>query len=85
MAESKNNVLSHGLSGMVGDMIVFRQRGSKTFVANAPKDSTKPPTKGQQQVRTRFQQGIIYGKTAIGDAATKGSLCRAGKTGANCL
>ena len=40
MAESKNNVLTHGLSGKVGDLIVFRVRGNKTFVSSKPKERT---------------------------------------------
>lgn len=47
---------------MVGDMLVFRQRGGKTIVSNAPKASDKPPTQQQETIRTRFQQAIIYGK-----------------------
>lgn len=27
MAQSKNNIITHGLSGKVGDIIVFSQRG----------------------------------------------------------
>ncbi len=31
MAQSKNNIITHGLSGKVGDIIVFSQRGGKTI------------------------------------------------------
>jgi len=40
MAESKNNIVSHGLSGKVGDLLVFSQRNGKSVVSKAPKDST---------------------------------------------
>ncbi|SDF09761.1 hypothetical protein SAMN05421825_1031 [Epilithonimonas hungarica] len=33
MAESKNNIITHGLSGKVGDLIVFRQRSGDTIVS----------------------------------------------------
>ena len=36
MVESKNNVITYGLSGKVGDLIVFRNRGGKTFVSSKP-------------------------------------------------
>ena len=40
MAESKNNVITHGLSGKVGDLIVFRSRFGRTFVSSKPKERT---------------------------------------------
>ncbi|MDP4271486.1 MAG: hypothetical protein Q8909_15405 [Bacteroidota bacterium] len=65
MAESKNNVLTHGLSGMVGDLIVFRQRGNKTFVASKPRERTGEQTEAQKAQQVRFQEAAIYGKTAL--------------------
>ncbi|MCD0479267.1 hypothetical protein LPB90_12440 [Chryseobacterium sp. LC2016-29] len=40
MAESKNSIVTHGLSGKVGDLLVFRQRNGKTVVSKVPEDST---------------------------------------------
>lgn len=40
MAESKNNIVTHGLSGKVGDLLVFSQRNGKTIVSKAPKERT---------------------------------------------
>ena len=40
MAESKNNIVSHGLSGKVGDLLVFSQRNGKTVVSKVPKDDS---------------------------------------------
>jgi len=31
MAESKNNIITHGLSGKIGDLTVFSQRDGKTY------------------------------------------------------
>ena len=36
MAESKKNIITHGMSGKVGDIIVFSQRHGKTIVSKAP-------------------------------------------------
>jgi hypothetical protein len=36
MATSKNNVVTFGLSGKIGDMLVFRQMGGRTIVSSAP-------------------------------------------------
>ena len=71
MAESKNNVLTHGLAGLVGDMIVFRNRGGKTFVSAKPKERTGEPTEIQKQHQGQFQEAILYAKTAITDPAKK--------------
>jgi hypothetical protein len=71
MAQSKNNVLTHGLTGLVGDMIVFRSRGGKTFVSTKPKERTGEPSENQKLHQGRFQEAILYAKTAIADPATK--------------
>ena len=72
MAESKNNVVTHGLSGKVGDMLVFSQRHGKTFVSRKPRiKEDRQATAEQQQHQQRFQQAIIYAKSAITDGSTK--------------
>lgn len=71
MAESKNNVITHGLSGKVGDLIVFRNRGGKTFVSSKPKARTGAPSENQVQHQERFQEAILYAKAAIADPASK--------------
>jgi len=71
MAESKNNIITHGLSGKVGDIIVFSQRGGKTIVSKAPKERTGEASEAQKEHREKFQEAIIYGKASIQDADTK--------------
>jgi hypothetical protein len=71
MAESKNNIVTHGLSGLLGDMLVFRNLGGKTIVATKPKASTTPPSEAQKLQRARFQQATLYGKGALADEALK--------------
>ena len=36
MAKQKNNVVTHGLSGNVGDLLIFRQTSTGTVVADMP-------------------------------------------------
>ncbi|WP_265426533.1 hypothetical protein [Chryseobacterium sp. YIM B08800] len=38
MTESKNNIVTHGLSWKVGDLLVFSQRNGKSVVPKAPKE-----------------------------------------------
>jgi hypothetical protein len=77
IAESKNNVLTQGLAGLVGDMIVFRNRGAKTFVSTKPKARTGEPSDDQKQHQGRFQEAILYGKSAIADPQKKADYAKA--------
>ena len=69
MATSKNNIATHGLSGMM-DLFVFRQWRGKTVVGMKPKASNSVSA-AQQQVRTLFKQAATYAKAAITNATTK--------------
>jgi hypothetical protein len=69
MAQSKNNVLTHGLSGTI-DLLVFRQKDGKTIVAKRPDSSGKGSEKQQEQ-RNRFQQATIYAKNAVDTAGVQ--------------
>ncbi|MGC3977454.1 MAG: hypothetical protein QM751_04020 [Paludibacteraceae bacterium] len=71
MAESKNNIITHGLSGKVGDLIVFRNRNGKTFVSGKPRPSTGEPTEAEKEHQKFFQQAVIYAKSALANPATK--------------
>ena len=71
MAKSKNNVVTHGLSGKVGNMLQFSQRGGKTIVGKIPDRSGVVPSDKQLLVQEKFQEGVLYAKAAIADPATK--------------
>jgi len=71
MAESKNNIITHGLSGKVGDLIVFRNRNGKTYVASKPKERTSELSDAQKQHQKVFQQAVIYAKSALVNPETK--------------
>lgn len=70
MAESKNNIITHGLSGKVGDIIVFSQRGGKTIVSKAPKRKTEF-TEKQKEQHEKFQQAVIYAKNVLKNPVSK--------------
>lgn len=82
MAQSKNNIITHGLSGMVGDQLVFRQHDGKTIVSRAPRRSDRPHTPAQQAHLSRFQQAVAYGKSVMADPFLKEFYTGAG-TGQN--
>ncbi|MXV53060.1 hypothetical protein GS399_18980 [Pedobacter sp. HMF7647] len=70
MAQSKNNIVTHGLSGKVGDLLVFSQRNGKTIVGKVPTHSGES-TEGQKQVQQKFQQAVFYAKAAMANPETK--------------
>ncbi|MDR1887285.1 MAG: hypothetical protein LBQ70_05150 [Prevotellaceae bacterium] len=63
MAKQKGNVVTHGLSGKIGDLLVFRQVDGKTVVSKIPEQS-KTVSENQKKTRKRFQQAAIYAKAA---------------------
>jgi hypothetical protein len=66
MAKSKNNVVTYGLSGKIGDLLIFRQKNGKTIVAKIAEYSDNP-SEEQKKSRKRFQKATIYAKGAIDD------------------
>lgn len=80
MAQSKNNIVTHGLSGKVGDLLVFSQRNGKTIVSKAPVRSGEA-TKGQVAVQQKFQKAVFYAKSALADAGSKAAYEAQAKEG----
>lgn len=78
MATSKNNIITHGLSGKVGDIIVFSQRNGKTIVSKAPVKREVTSQKVKDQIG-KFQQAVIYAKTALQDANLKEEYAKEAK------
>jgi hypothetical protein len=70
MAKQKNNVVTYGLSGKIGDLLIFRQVKGRTVVSKIP-EMPKTATEKQQASRRRFQQATLYAKLAIEDPETK--------------
>ena len=70
MAKSNNNIITHGLSGKVGDLLVFSQRNGKTIVSRVPRRSgtLSSATVNQNQ---KFAMASYYAKSALQDPALK--------------
>jgi hypothetical protein len=75
MAKSKRNVITYGLSGKIGDLLVFRQVDGQTIVSKMPKQSTTVSEK-QAAHRKRFQQAMVYATSAVESPET-GELYKA--------
>lgn len=87
MGQSKNNLATEGLSGQVGNL-VFRRRKSdgKVFVARQPAAFEGEPSVAQKAIQSKFQQAVIYGRTATTDPAVKAAYAEkasGGKTAFN--
>jgi hypothetical protein len=70
MAKSKNNLLTKGLSGMIGKQIVFRTWNGKTFISVAPK-KPKKQSPIQKENRTKFKRATIFAKNMMNDPVKK--------------
>lgn len=70
MGKSKANYAITGLSGKVGKIFVYRQRGGETIVATPPV-RTAPPSPKQIQQQTKFTQAAAYAKNALLDPTLK--------------
>ena len=70
MAKSKKNVITHGLSGKVGDLVVFTQRFGKTVLGKLPNRSDKS-TPEQQAARDKFKLAAKYAAACIQDPVLK--------------
>lgn len=81
MARSKFNVLTHGLSGLVGDMIVFRQKAGRTIVASKPRPSSKPLQAISLAIRERFKRASNYASSVMGNLTLKAEYQQTAKPG----
>jgi hypothetical protein len=77
MARQEGNVVTHRLSGKIGDLLVFRQRAGKTVVAKMPTISNKV-TEAQLAQRRKFQRAVLYAGGVAADPVQ--SAAYAGKT-----
>lgn len=64
MARSINNILTKGLSGMVGKQMVFRTWNGKTFISVAPR-KPKKQSPLQKENRSRFRNAIAFAKSMM--------------------
>ena len=66
MAQVKYNVITHGLSGKVGDLVIFSQRHGKTILGKL-KTQSATPSEDQLAVREKFKLAARYAKSATND------------------
>ena len=65
MAKVRNNLVVHGLSGMIGKQVVIRrQKNGEYTVAAAPGPSSRELSDAQKAHHERFRQAITFAKGA---------------------
>ena len=64
MARVNYNVVTHGISGKVGDLLQFRQRYGKTIIAKIAAKPSKTST-NQQEIRDKFKLATAWAKSAL--------------------
>jgi hypothetical protein len=70
MPKINNNPIMKGVSGMLGDVVVYRQFRGTTVMSNRPKKS-KVLTPHQQAIKSRFLLAVAYAKAQIADPILK--------------
>src|SRR5687768_8173128 len=70
MPKINNNPIMKGVSGMLGDVVVYRQFRGTTIMSNRPK-KTKVLTPHQQAIKSRFLLAVAYAKAQIADPILK--------------
>jgi hypothetical protein len=70
MAISKDNILTEGLSGMIGNVIVFKTVRGKTIMANRPRKPTRQ-SELQRSNRSRFRNATAFAHAAMHDPQKK--------------
>jgi hypothetical protein len=70
MAIVTNNPLVNGLSGMLGQTLVFKNLRGQTVVASRPRPA-KTQSEQQRQNRSKFRQAATWAKTVLLDPQKK--------------
>jgi hypothetical protein len=70
MTKIKNNPLLKGASGMLGDVVVYRQVKGGVVMANKPKPSGTV-SEDQLEVQNKFKKAANYAKRQMADPASK--------------
>jgi len=81
MAYVKKNIVTEGLSGKLGNNIVFRNVGGKTVVAVKPDTSNRQDSEAQKYQKRRFKAGSTYAVNALQDPLVKESYALRTKPG----
>ncbi len=67
MAKIKDNYVTHGISGKIGDKIFKHNKFGNTYISDPPDFSNVIPTKSQKKLRNNFAKAVSYAKSVLKD------------------
>lgn len=80
MARNKTNMLVDGFGGKVGDQLVLRTRGGRTYLGKMPTiNPLLKVTEKQDIIRLKFGDAIRYAKAVVSDPVIKAQYAAAAK------
>lgn len=68
----RENLLTKGFSGKIGDEIVFRQMGNRTYFAKRPRKRTQV-TANQAAYHAKFKDAVLYARIVLLDPTVRGA------------
>ena len=71
MAIVVDNIYTRGISGRIGDDLLYKQYSNKTVVCRFPRRSLKPPTSRQLAQRQKFALAVFKTRTWLAQRAKK--------------
>jgi hypothetical protein len=71
MSKIQNNPLLKGASGMLGNVVVYREIRGKVIMSGRPRRRTGHPTPEEEQRRARFLRATQYARTQIQSPVAK--------------
>jgi hypothetical protein len=77
----KDNYVTSGASGNVGNLWSFRQRAGKTVLAKQRGVSSRPPNEKGLALQARFKKSLSYAKEAMSNPVIKAAYAAAAPRG----
>jgi signal peptidase I len=71
MPKLENNPIMKGMSGKLGDVVVYRRVRGEVVVSNTPKKRSGVLTPSQEATKSRFLRAVKYAKRQMEDPASK--------------
>lgn len=74
MAKIEGNIIMQGMSGTIGNQLVFKDYSYGTVVSKVPDMSNIIPTTKQIEEKSRFKRAVEYAKQVLANADLKAEV-----------
>ena len=65
MAKIKDNYVTHGISGKIGNLVFKNNKFCNSYISIPPDLSNVIPTKSQRKLRNNFAKAVSYAKSVL--------------------